>query len=204
MRVFSHSFFYVLYPTIQSFLFKQKRTRFAPWWTPTPGTTASYRSWWRWGWRAAIKVLSPTGYRASLLNRDDVSRRCLSTGSMTCWSGRGSSLRTWQRICMMDKFCRSSLVRISSFPSGSRCGLYISCPLQAASWITVVMKYLQAFFSQPNVETTFFSYQKREELTRNSRPENMKNSNNNFNNKSPLYDTIASHVFFFSNTFLKW
>lgn len=63
---------------------------------------------------------------------------------------------------------------------------------------------IQAFFSQPNVETTFFSYQKREELTRISRPENMKNSNNNFNNKSPLYDTIASHVFFFSNTFLKW
>lgn len=107
----SRCLFYFVYPFFLSLLFKQRRTRFAPWWTPTPRMTASYRNWWRWGRGAAGKVLGPTGLRVSLFNAD-VSLRCLSTGSTTCWSVRGSLLRTWRRICMMDRFCRSSLVRI--------------------------------------------------------------------------------------------
>lgn len=54
--------------------------------------------------------------RPSLIN-DDVLLRCSSTGSTTCSSVRGSSLRTWQRICTMDKFCRSSSVRIFRNPA---------------------------------------------------------------------------------------
>lgn len=59
-------------------------------------------------WKAVSALQAP-------LFNHDVSLRCLSTGSTTCWWARGSSSRTWQRICTTDKFCRSSSVRIPSF-----------------------------------------------------------------------------------------